>query len=182
MILRLALAALLLAAAPTLAQELDVLEGGYVVSDDPAMLPEPVRATREALIAAARSGDIKELGKLFDAQPAPVRVSFGDPEDPIEYLKQQSGDGEGVEMLAILGNLMAAPYAAFDQGDGDLGYVWPYLAYDDDITTLSPAETVDAYRIMGHDRFEEMREIGAWYYWRVYVGNDGEIQAFVAGD
>src|SRR5690606_21474617 len=99
-----------------------------------------------ALRKAALSGDMEQLAAVFAAQPAPVTVSFGDPADPIAHLKGESADGEGVEVLAILANLLSAPYAAFDGGDGDAGYVWPSLAFYEDISDLTPAELVTAYR------------------------------------
>jgi hypothetical protein len=35
---------------------------------------------------------------------------------------------------------------------------------------------------MGYAAFEEMKGLDAWYFWRVYIGADGQLQAFVAGD
>ncbi len=177
-----AAAAVLVLCAPVLAQSLAIPEGGYVVSDDSAALPAPVRDKRERILAAAAGGDISALAAIFDQEPAPPTVSFGLPDDPIAHLRQESGDGEGVEILAILANLLEAPFAAMDGGDGEAIYVWPYLAAYEDITDLSPPEHVDAYRIMGHELFEQMKGAGSWYYWRVSIAGDGRLQAFVAGD
>lgn len=162
--------------------ELQLPEGGSLVSSDLSLLPDAVRKSHDEMLAAALSGDIKELGKLFATQIAPVTVSFGGPEDPIAYLKEQSGDGDGVAILAILANILMSPYVAFDGGDGDYAYVWPSLAFDDNFADLTPAERVTAYRIMGRETFEESKGLDTWYYWRVGIGNDGEIQSFVAGD
>jgi hypothetical protein len=104
-------AAILATAAP--AQEgLEIPEDGYVVSDDPELLPAPVREKRERLLAAARSGQMSRLKDIFNGEIAPPAVSFAEPSDPITYLKDQSGDGDGVELLAILADLLMAPYAA----------------------------------------------------------------------
>lgn len=176
-----ALAALLVAA-PAYAQEVEIPEDGYVVSDDVTLLPQAVQDKRLALIAAARTGDIGELKTIMDAEPSPPRVSFGDPEDPIAYLKGESADGEGYETLALLADIMSAPFAALDAGDGDPVYVWPYLAVYEDLTKLAPAEKVDGIRVAGYENFKVQEEIGAWYFWRVYVGANGDLQAFVAGD
>lgn len=177
-----ALSALAATALPAAAAGLDVPEGGMAISSDLTLLPPAVQKSHGDLLAAALSGDIDKLADVLAAQPSPVTVSFGDPEDPIAYLKQESGDGEGVEILAILADILASPYAAFDQGDGDLGYVWPAIAYYEDITALSPADTVVAYRIMGREAFEAMKPVGNWLFWRLYLGDEGEVQAFVAGD
>ncbi|MHB1110198.1 MAG: hypothetical protein ACYCZU_07785 [Devosia sp.] len=178
-----ALAAIFGNASAGLAQDgLTIPENGYVVSEDPTLLPAPVREKRERLLAAAKSGDMRRLKAIFDAEAAAPTVSFGQPEDPIAYLEQQSGDGEGLETLAILADLLTAPYAAMDGGDGDPIYVWPYLAAVEDLSALMPEQQVDGYRIMGYSGFKDMMEVGTWFYWRVYIGPEGQLQAFVAGD
>lgn len=177
-----ALAALATMAMPVFAEDLEIPEDSFVVLDDLSLLPAEVRKTRDDLMAAAMSGDIETLGKIIAAQPMPVTVSYGDPEDKIAYLKGESRDGTGVAIMAILANLLDAPYAAMAGGDGKPVYVWPYLAVFEDLRVLDDKQLVDAYRIMGYETFEEYRQIGGWLYWRVYLGANGELQAFVAGD
>jgi hypothetical protein len=177
-----ALAALLTTVQPVFAEGLEIPEDGFVVSDDLSLLPPDVRKTHDDMMAAAMSGDIDALGKIMAAQPSPVTVSFGDPKDKIEYLKGESRDGTGVAIMAILANLLDAPYAAMDGGDGEPVYIWPYLAVYEDLRVLDDKQLVDAYRIMGYETFEEYRQIGGWLYWRVYLGANGALQAFVAGD
>ena len=160
----------------------DIPEGGYLISDNIEALPAPVRDKRDQLIAAAESGDIAQLKLIFDAELAPPTVSFGAPDDPIAHLKAESGDGEGIEILAILRNVLAAPYAAMDGGDGDPIYIWPYFAAMGDLSTLTPGQLVDAYRITGHQKFQQQLAFGGWIYWRVSMTVRGELQAFVAGD
>lgn len=180
--IRFALLASLLLAGPVVAAGLDVPEGGYVVSDDLSLLPEPVRAKYEALLAAAESGEMEQLAALMDAEGTPVTVSFGDPDDPIAYLKQQSADGEGRESLARLAELLEMPYAAFDSGDGDILYAWPYLARLESLAELTPAQQVDAIRLLGYDGFKQLGQMDAWYFWRAGIGAHGQWQYFVAGD
>ena len=172
-------AALLLT--PAFAQELEIPEGGFVVSDDLSQLPPAVAAKRAALIEAAATGDIEALRPIFEAEPAPPTVSFGGPEDAIDYLKQQ-GKGDGIEMLAILLDLLEAPYAAQDGGDGKASYVWPYLAAMEGLPDVGPVDRIEGIRIAGYDQFKEIQDLGVWYWWRVYIGEDGDLQAFVAGD
>jgi hypothetical protein len=178
-----ALAVLAVTAVPALAQELEIPEGGYVVSGDVSLLPEAVQKRHHELLAIARTGDIGALTAILDNDK--TTVSFGDPEDRTASLVEASADKEGVETLAILADLLEAPFAAVDGGEGPEGgsfYVWPSLAYYDSLQNLSAADRVVAYQIMGHAGFEEMKGLDAWYYWRVYIGPDGQLQAFVAGD
>jgi hypothetical protein len=67
-----------------------------------ADLPAPVRDKRLKLMEAARSGDMEQLRALMQAEPEAPAVAFGDPGDPIEYLKALAADAEGREILAIL--------------------------------------------------------------------------------
>jgi hypothetical protein len=181
-VLAAAFAALAISSMPATAQGLEIPENGYVVSDDLSLLPPEVRKTHDDLMAAARAGDIQKLAKIMEAQPAPVIVSYGDPEDKVAYLKSESQDGTGVAIMAILADLLDAPYAAMSGGDGKPVYVWPYLAVYEDLRALSDEELVDGYRIAGLDLFKAQQEVGGWLYWRVYLGPNGELQAFVAGD
>jgi hypothetical protein len=154
----------------------------YTVSNDLSALPEPVRKTRDALIAAALTGDIEALRPIVKAQQNPPTVSYGGPDDAVDYLKTYSADGQGIENLAIMLELLNAPYAVFDSASDDPSYVWPYLAVVEDLSALTPKEKLDAYRILTAEQFQELVDLEAWYYWRLYIGKDGEWQAFVAGD
>ncbi len=175
----------LMLVAPSLAQDEatdDYDWPEYTVSNDLAALPEAVRKTREALIAAALTGDIEALRPIVKAQQNPPTVSYGGPDDAVDYLKTYSADGQGIESLAIMLELLNAPYAVFDSASDNPSYVWPYLAVVEDLSALTPTEKLDAYRILTHEQFTELVELEAWYYWRLYIGKDGEWQAFVAGD
>lgn len=177
-----ALASLLLLASPAFAEGLDIPRDGYVVSDDLGRLPEAVRAKHDALLAAARAGDMAAIKAIIDNEPMPVTVSFGGPDDPIAYLKETSADGEGRELLAILADLLESPFAAMDDGNGKASYVWPYLAASDDLSKMTPADQVVAMQLLGFDGMKNEQELGAWYSWRTFIGEDGDWQAFVAGD
>lgn len=168
---------------PVFAQGLVIPENGdIVVSSDLSLLSPEVRAMHDELAALAASGDIEKLGKIMDAQAMPVTVSFGDPEDKLAYLKGESRDGTGVALMAVLANILDAPFAAMESGDGQPIYVWPSLALYEDLRTLSNEELIVGYRILGLDGFKAQQEIGNWLDWRLYLGPNGELQAFVAGD
>jgi hypothetical protein len=175
--------ATLLLTAPVAAQEADeMIYPEFTVSSDLSLLPKAVARKRQELIDAAMTGDIEALRPIVEAQTNPPTVSYGGPDDAVDYLKTYSADGQGIENLAILLNLLNAPYAVFDSSSDDPSYVWPYLAVVPNLADITPAEKVDAYRLLGHEEYTNLVSLEAWYYWRVYIGKDGEWQAFVAGD
>ena len=91
-------------------------------------MPEPVLETRRKLIEAAKSGDIEQLRALMQAQAEPPSVAFGDPGDPIEYLKALAADSEGREILAILLEVLETGFVHAGVGTEEELYVWPYFA------------------------------------------------------
>ena len=151
------------------------------IVEDPALLPPEVQETRDALIAVARSGDIEGLGDIIEAQGSTPTVSFGLPDDPVAYLKEASGDPEGYEILAILQNALEMPAAVLGNEAEGQSYAWPYLSQIDP-NELTPAQQVDAYRLVPVEDLQGFRDFGGWIGWRVFIGPDGEWQAFVAGD
>ncbi|WP_052715605.1 hypothetical protein [Devosia chinhatensis] len=151
------------------------------ISDDISALPEPVRAKRQALIDAARSGDIEELRALVEAQASPPNVSFGNPEDAVDYLKDASEDDDGRQILGLLIDLFDQPYAFYPDSGGQTNYIWPYLA-ELPPDSLTPEQQVDAYRLLDSAQIEELKQFGAWYYWRTVINEAGDWSAFVAGD
>jgi hypothetical protein len=144
-------------------------------------LPEAARDLRDELLAAARTGQVDAFVPIFEQQTAQPQLSFGEVEDPIEFLKQTSNDGEARETMAILEELLEAPFAAFNEGMDDEFYVWPYFVATN-LEDLSPAQLVDCYKIVSHQDLEEMRSFGGWFFYRVAISAKGEWLAFVAGD
>lgn len=153
-----------------------------VIQRDLSNLPAPVSKMREGLIKAARTGDIEALWPLIDRQAIPQVLSFDEVPDPIEYLRSSSNDGEGRELLAIMIELLDAPYSIVSPGDGgpDI-YVWPGYATND-LQNLTPAELVDVYKIVSHLDLEEMQLFGGWYFYRIGIDANGTWRYFVAGD
>ncbi len=176
-----ALLSLAVVSSPVFAQGLVVPEGGVAVSDDLSQLPTDVAEKRAELIAAAATGDIEALRPIFDAEPEPVTVSFGGPDNAVDYLKSQSADGEGLETLAILLDVLEAPFAVENHG-GELSYVWPYLAAMEGIGEASAPDRVEGIRIAGVENFRTIQDFGVWIYWRLRMDADGHVTAFVAGD
>ncbi|AVX05205.1 hypothetical protein MXMO3_02694 [Maritalea myrionectae] len=149
---------------------------------DLAILPSTVAKTRDQLMDAARSGDVERFRPIIDAQPEVPQLSFGVVDQPIQYLRDSSNDGEGLELMAIMLELLEAPYAVQDFGDGrPKMFVWPAYATHN-LQELNPQELVEVYKIVSHLDVEEMRLYGGWYFFRVGIDENGVWRFFVAGD
>src|SRR5436305_264179 len=66
-----------------------------VVEYDVSKLPDPVKQLRDKIIAAAVTGDPEKLRPLVQGNGPPPQLSLNDIDDPIQYLKSQSGDSDG---------------------------------------------------------------------------------------
>lgn len=149
---------------------------------DLTLLPGTVAKTRDQLMAAARSGDIENFRAILQSQPQTPRLSFGVVDNPIQFLRDSSNDGEGLELMAIMLELLEAPYAVEDLGEGEPKlFVWPAYATHN-LQELSPQELVEVYKIVSHLDVEEMRLYGGWYFFRVGIDENGVWRFFVAGD
>jgi hypothetical protein len=144
-------------------------------------MPEPVRETRRRLMDAARSGDIELLRPLMEAQPEPPSVSFGDPGDPIEYLKQLSADADGREILAILLEVLESGFVQVAPGTPEELFVWPYFAQFP-LEALTPGQIVELFTLLTAADLEDMKSFGGYTFFRVGIAPDGRWMFFVAGD
>ena len=176
-----ALVVLSMAPPPALAEALKAPEDGYAISTDLTLLPDPVRAKYEAVTALARAGNVAELGALLAADE--TLVSFYEP--PVGYvtfMRAQSRDGDGLTILAAMLNVLDAPFAAKDDGEGNVVYVWPYFVAMESIRDLTPSQLVDAYRLASTDDLEYMQRLDMWLRWSAQIDTDGRLTVFVASD
>lgn len=162
-------------AAPEVVQPVEVLT-------DVSKIPAPVARMRELIVEAAASGDIERLRPLLGKGPTQTQVSgSGDEEDPIATLKGLSGDQDGVEILAILLDILSAGFVHADKGTPEEAYVWPYFA-EKPLASLTPPEKVDLFRLVTAGDFAGMEELGNYNFYRVGITPDGQWKFFVAGD
>lgn len=148
---------------------------------DLSTLPPPVAAMREKIIAAARSGDDAQMRAVIGlSKPAPVFSSTGDG-DPIETLKAASGDGAGLEVRAILLDVLDAGWVVKDEGTPQVRYIWPYFA-EFPPNALTRQQLVEVYRVLTAGDFEEMRAVGSYEFYRLEIGADGRWLMFMAGE
>jgi len=146
-----------------------------------SVLPKPVARMHSQLKEAAVNGDLNRLRMVLESNELPPTLSFGEIGDPIDFLKESSGDGEGYEILAILADILDAGFLHVDPGTPQEMYVWPYFARYP-LDGLTPDQKVELYRIITAGDFAEMQSFGAWNFYRVGVGPDGTLHYFVAGD
>jgi hypothetical protein len=153
------------------------------VEYDVSKLPAPVRALRERILAAAKTGDIEQLKPIIDsgAHPPNLGADAKEDKDPIGYLKSISGDSEGREILAILTDVLSAGYVHVDVGTPQELYVWPYFARYP-IDQLTPPQLVELFRLLTSSDYEEMKNFGAYLFFRVGIAPDGQWSEFQAGD
>ncbi|MBP8938418.1 MAG: hypothetical protein KBG72_08030, partial [Agrobacterium sp.] len=103
-------------------------EMSVVIEHDISKAPEAVRKLRQQIIDAAASGDIEKLRPFIAAGQNAFRIDGSDSEDPIAALKSYSGDPDGLEVLAIIIDLLSTGYAHIDAGTPDEAYLFPYFA------------------------------------------------------
>jgi len=144
-------------------------------------IPAPVLETRRKLIEAAKSGDIEKLRALMQAQAEPPSVSFGDPGDPIEYLKALAADGEGREILAILLEVLESGFVHAGVGTQEELFVWPYFAQYP-IDALTPEQIVELFTLLTAADYEDMKSYGSYTFFRVGIAPDGRWLFYLAGD
>ncbi len=148
---------------------------------DLSTLPPPVAAMREKIVAAARSGDDAQMRAVIGlSKPAPVFSSTGDG-DPIDILKAASGDGLGLEVRAILLDVLDAGWVVKDEGTPQVRYIWPYFA-EFPPNALTRQQLVEVYRVLTAGDFEEMRAVGSYEFYRLEIGADGRWLMFMAGE
>lgn len=145
-------------------------------------LPAPVKMMRQKILDAAKSGDVNNLKPLLGTSSDPTQLSVSDDvKDPIAYIKQLSGDGDGLETMAIMIDLLNSGYAHLDQGDDEEIYVWPYFVALP-IDKLTKPQLVELFQIMTAGDLEEMKEIGTYSFFRIGITPDGTWRFFVTGD
>lgn len=156
-------------------------QAGFDERSDLSRLPPPVREMRERILEAAKSGDIEAMRPVLESNELMPNFSFGGARDPIAYWKENSGDGQGREVLAAMVEILNMPYTVNGAGTDHEMYVWPYL-FEADMAKLTPREEVDLYRLMSPAEAKTMKEFGAYIWYRLGIGPDGTWHYFVAGD
>lgn len=145
---------------------------GKVELCDIEQLPPAVVEMRDAMLEAVGRADIEAMRIPIEMNEIPPAIGPADSGDPIAYWRGASGDGEGREVLAQIGLIMAMPCAKVTNPDGSALLLWPYLAALP-LGELEPAQIVDLYRLVHGAAAETMRTGGAYTAWRIGIGENG---------
>jgi len=149
---------------------------------DLSRLPEPVRRMRQLIIDACKSGDIEKLRPLIGTGDSATQLLLGELEgDPIDFLRQISGDDEGQEILAILLEVMESGFVHLNAGMDNEYYVWPYF-FAIPLGDLTPPQKVELFTLLTASDYEEMQNYGAYIFYRSAITPEGHWVFFVAGD
>lgn len=152
------------------------------VQYDLTKLPEPVQRMRQMLVDVAVTGDIEKIRPLVGTGArAPLLSLTEATPDPVVYLKSQSGDDAGREILAILEEVLSAGYVHLNAGQPNELYVWPYF-FGMPLDKVNPRQTVELFKIITGGEYEEMSQYGAYLFYRVGITPAGEWAFFVTGE
>ena len=149
---------------------------------DLSVLPFPTRRMHELILEATKSGDIEKLRPLIGIGDSATQLSLGGFEgDAIEFLKSQSGDPGGKEILAILEEVLEAGFVHLDKDSENEIFVWPYF-FAFALDKLDDRQMVELFRIVTFGDFQDMQDFGGYIFYRVGISPSGRWHFFVAGD
>ncbi|MBU2532416.1 MAG: hypothetical protein KKB37_06725 [Alphaproteobacteria bacterium] len=143
-------------------------------------LPTAVQEMHDAILAAARSGSLEEL--LIPIQWNELPPDFGERsvKETLADWKKNSPAGSGREWLALLANLLEAPYAMVHRGrdiENAKIFIWPAFA-ELPLDKLTPALEVELLRLVPPDEFARMKAAGGYDGYGLVIGADGTWHAF----
>jgi hypothetical protein len=158
-----------------------VRRGTPEVITDMSKLPPAVALMRERILAAARTGKLDVLvSAMQSSKTLPIFSQTGD-KDPIAYWRRNYPDSEGLEVLAILTEILDTPCVRVDAGTPEDTYVWPYFARMQ-LKTLTPEQKVELFKIITGGDYKDMVNAGTYNFFRLGIGQDGGWRFFVSGD
>jgi hypothetical protein len=158
------------------ARAAEAVEVGFAVG----LLPANVAEMREAILAAALSGNLQELMIPVQWNELPPDFGAKPVKETLEAWRKASHDGSGREMLALIANILTAPYAVRRQGadiENAKIFIWPAIA-EVPLDKLTPPLEVSLLRLVGVDEARRMKKAGHYDGYGVAVGADGTWHAF----
>lgn len=150
------------------------------ISFDVSKAPAPVQKMRQEIIDAATAGDVKKIAELMKASHTDLGPDNSG-NDIESSLKDMSGDGDGLEILSIMLDVLSTGYAHVDAGTPNELYVWPYFTQKQ-LDKMTPAEKVDIMRLVTAGDYADMLEYGNYNFYRVGITPDGKWKLFLSGN
>src|SRR5262245_16971907 len=135
---------------------------------DLSRLPAPVARTRERILAAARSGELGRLVAVMQSGATLPVFSLRSGQDPITYWRSNYPDSGGVEILAMLIDVLETGFVHVDEGLPQEMYVWPYFARLP-LETLTAPQKVELFKIVTGSDYKDMLAAGAYNFFRVGI-------------
>ena len=135
---------------------------------------------REAILEAVQSGSIDDLRVAVDLNELKPELAAGPVADPVAFWKTLSVDGNGRDILAVLGKLFDMPYATQPLGkdpENTSLYIWPGFA-DRALDKLSADEEAQLASLETAEKIAVMKAGGRYTGWRVMIGADGVWHTF----
>jgi hypothetical protein len=149
---------------------------------DISKAPPAVAKTRQMIIDAATTGDVERLRPLLNPGPNQTDVNSAEADtDPVSSLKDISGDGEGLETMSILLDILSTGFVHLGAGTPDEIYVWPYFS-EKTLSTLTAPEKVELMRLVTAGDYADMVEFGSYNFYKVGIKPDGTWKYFTAGE
>jgi hypothetical protein len=140
-------------------------------------LPEPVRRMLEQIAEAAQSGEIEKMRPVLESNELKPMVAADYVQDPIGFWKKESADGSGRDVLAAMLDVMSSGFVRVGQGRDEM-YVWPYFA-EADLSTLTPAQEVELYRVVSPSLAAPMKQENKYSYYRLGISPSGVWHYFM---
>ena len=111
----------------------------------------------------------------------PIFTLNDDVKDPLAYWKANFPDSEGVEVLAILTDILEAGCVRVDAGAPGEMYIWPYFARLSP-KALTAEQRVELFKIVTGSDYRAMQDFGAYVFYRIGIAPDGTWHFFVSGE
>jgi len=146
-------------------------------------LPLPVKEMRQAILEAVSQADIEEMRTALEWNELRPELGISRNEDAIEAWRKISHDGKGLEILAILAELLNTNPARLPIGrdfENNHVFVWPYIS-ELDLEKLTPAQEIELYRLVPPETAKKIVKSGKWTWYRLAIGADGTWHVFAKG-
>ena len=148
---------------------------------DSLALPPAVARLRARILQAVDRRDIADLSIPIQWNEVPPLFIRGQPQsfDPIAFLKDRSFDGQGREMLGIIGDVFRQPFAVETRG-ATTTFQWPYFPVVAE-REPPPRERLARWRCVRFADIGKRDAVGSPLIHRAGIGIDGTWHYFWTG-